>query len=282
MDSKERMVPKIDLNLDDLPIEKTLGVHWDSESDHIVFKLRPIKDVHTKREILSEVTSFFDPLGFLAPIILSAKILLQRIWREGFQWQETLPAEILNEWKSWTSDLDSIKLLKLPRCLMGTVVNPVHRSLHVFTDASENGFGAVVYIRISNGEDVDVNFVIAKARVAPIKFMPVPRLELQGTVVGVRLATSICKVLKLPLSVITCWTDSTTVLQWLYSKKYRFQTFVANRVSEILENSSCRQWRHVPGRLNPANECSRGMSATGLSSQHRWFTGPNESQKTSG
>ena len=157
---------------------------------------------------------------------------------------------------------------------MGTVVNPVHRSLHVFTDASENGFGAVVYIRMSNGDDVDVNFAIAKTRVAPIKFMTIPRLELLGAVVGVRLATSICKELKLPLSEITYWTDSTTALQWLYSKKYRFQTFVANRVSEILENSSWRQWRHVPGRLNPADECSRGMSATSLSSQHRWFTGP--------
>ena len=67
MESKERMVPKIDLYLDDLPLEKTLGVQWDNERDQIVFILRPIKDVHTKREIRSEVASFFDQLGFLAP-----------------------------------------------------------------------------------------------------------------------------------------------------------------------------------------------------------------------
>ena len=110
--------------------------------------------------------------------------------------------------------------------------------------------------------------------VAPIKFLTIPRLEFQGAVVGIRPATSISTELKLPLSKITYWTDSTTVLQWIQSKRYRFQTFVANRVSEVLEHSSCHQWRHVPGRLNPADDCSRGLPASSLTSDHPWFKGP--------
>ena len=65
-----------------------------------------------------------------------------------------------------------------------------------------------------------------------------------------------------------------TALQWIHSQWYRFQTFVADRVSEILESTRCDQWRHVPGSLNPTDDCSRGLPVAGLSSQHRWFTGP--------
>ena len=71
--------------------KKTLEVQWDCESDMIVFKIRPIKEALSKRDILSEVASLFDPLGFLAPVILTAKIILQKIWREGFDWKEGLP-----------------------------------------------------------------------------------------------------------------------------------------------------------------------------------------------
>ena len=98
--------PNPDLNLDDLPTEKTLGVQWDCESDKIVFKILPIKEVFSKRE---EVASLFDVLGFLVPKILTAKIILQKNGREGLQWKKRLPEEIFNEWRSWVSDLSPIK-----------------------------------------------------------------------------------------------------------------------------------------------------------------------------
>ena len=272
--SDERMVPTLDLDLDDLPVKKTLGVHWDCENDEIIFKVRPSKEVVTKRDILSEVAILFDPLGLLATVIIRAKILLQSIWRQGFEWTETLPDDILGDWREWTSDLTGLELLKLPRCLGDGVTNPTSRTLHVFCDASEHGFGAAVYLRTSNDCESEVHLVAAKTRVAPMKFLTIPRLELQGAVVAVRLADSVCKELSLPLPAVVFWTDSTTVLQWIHSRRYRFQTFVANRVSEILESTRCDQWRHVQGSLNPADDCSRGLPVAGLSSQHQWFTGP--------
>ena len=129
-------------------------------------------------------------------------------------------------------------------------------------------------VRVIDGRNVDVSFVISKARVAPFKFLAVPRLELQGAVVGLRLALLTCKALNLHISDMTFWTDSMTVFQWIRSKDCRFHTFVANRIGEILEDTRSSQWRHIPGRLNPADVCSRGIAPEKLSADHLWFTGP--------
>ena len=167
IDSGERMTPTLDPDLDRLQTEKTLGVHWDCDQDTLRFKIRSSSNVDTKRKILAEVASIFDPLGLLAPVVLSAKIILQRIWREELGWDDALPEKILEDWKAWSSHLTAVENLILPRCLLGTVANPTSRTLHVFTDASEAGFGAVVYLRVRNEDDVDVNFVIAKNPCGP-------------------------------------------------------------------------------------------------------------------
>ena len=146
----------------------------------------------------------------------------------------------------------------------------------MFSDASEVGFGAAVYIRVVYGDaKISVSLVIAKSRVAPIRPLSIPRLELQGAVVGLRLVQDVIKSVQLPIESIIYWSDSNTVLQWIKSKKRKFHTFVANRVSEILDGSEPHQWRHVPGLENPADELSRGLLPSQLSSEQRWFNGPN-------
>ena len=114
----------------------------------------------------------------------------------------------------------------------------------------------------------------AKSRVAPIRQLSIPKLELQGALVGYRLSLSVLEELRFKIDRVCYWTDSKTVLQWLHSENYRFQSFVANRTSEILEKSQPNQWRHVPGMLNPADDCSRGLQPSELNSGHRWFHGP--------
>ena len=112
---------------------------------------------------------------------------------------------------------------------MGLSCNNIQ--LHIFTDASEMTFGAVAYVRVEYAKDVVVtSLVIAKSRLAPLKRSEVPRLELQGAVIGVRSSEHILKEIDLPIASVTFWTDSTTVFQYVCNGTKIFQTFVANRV----------------------------------------------------
>ena len=117
--------------------------------------------------------------------------------------------------------------------------------------------------------------LLAKSRVAPLRQLSIPRLELQGAVLRVRLCDSVIKELGSISSQTFYWCDSQTVLQWINSKSCKYHAFVAHRITEILENSVVNQWRHIPGELNPADDCSRGIPATHLTTQHRWFRGPD-------
>ena len=268
----ERADPLLDIDGAELPSERTLGLLWDCEADAFKFKFRYENDGATKRDILSSVMKIFDPLGFLAPITIEAKMILQDVWRQAIDWDQELPREILSRWEKWAADLPIISKLLIPRCLWSQFDE--NSQLHAFSDASSSAYGAVVYLRYVVGNEIKIRFVAAKAFVSPIRELTIPKLELQGALAAYRLANQVATELRIPKTSITYWSDSRTALLWVHSIDFRFQTFVANRVGEILEGSDPRQWRHVPGVMNPADDCSRGISATQLSAEHRWFTGP--------
>lgn len=265
----------LDLDADKLPIERTLGLLWDCQQDSFTFKSRVKTQAKTKRQVLQEVASVFDPLGFLAPVVMTAKILLQDIWRSGADWDDPLPPTLTSIWTSWANELQSIVQIKIPRCFR-SMEKPIMYEIHVCSDASELGFGACVYLRAEypSGK-FRLNLILAKARVAPLRQLSIPRLELQGAVLGVRLCESALKELGPIASNTFFWCDSQTVLQWIHSKSCRYHAFVAHRITEILDSSAPSQWRHIPGELNPADDCSRGIPATHLTAQHRWFRGPD-------
>ena len=99
---KERANPALNLDLDQLPIGRALGLHWDADSDTFLFKVVPTNKPPTKRGILSTVSSLFDPLGFMGPFILPVKVLLQELWRMGIQWDERVPEPLLTQWHRWS------------------------------------------------------------------------------------------------------------------------------------------------------------------------------------
>ena len=274
IDVRERMDPSLNMDFEKLPTERMLGLLWDAEVDQFKFVIKSSMIVNTKREVLSEIAGIFDPLGLLSPVILIAKYIMQLIWRLELDWDGDLPDSILCDWKKWVAELSSVASIRIPRCVKGSLAAPDELMLHVFSDASERGYGAVVYCRATRGAHVQLSLVMAKSRVSPISYVTIPRLELQGALAGVRLAKLVCQELRLSMSTVTFWTDSMTVFQWINSKTYKFQTFVANRVAEILEVTKREQWRHVPGILNPADCCSRGGYGSQLTSCHIWFTGP--------
>ena len=104
--------------------------------------------------------------------------------------------------------------------------------------------------------------------------MTIPRMELSAAVLATRLDQMIRRELDLSVDSSTFWTDSTCVLRYIENKDKRFQIFVANRVSAILDQSTATQWRYVETSLNPADEASRGMTVEALLKNDRWSQGP--------
>ena len=149
----------------------------------------------------------------------------------------------------------------IPRCYSPVGFTPTSVELHGFSDASEEAYAGVVYIRLINSSGrVHTTLVMSKTRVAPVKRLSIPRLELCGAQLLTKLLCHVKRVLEIiPMSSVIAWTDSTVVLSWLTENPRRFKTYVGNRVSFILDQIPPDRWKHVPGILNPADCASRGL-----------------------
>jgi hypothetical protein len=266
-----RSDPKLNLNLEALPAEKTLGVTLNWQEDIFVFKVKIQTGSDTYRTILSDVCGLYDPLGFWTPVTLTARILLQDICRIKPEWDKILPESLLERWRIWVSNLHHLESVAVPRCLQP--FPPTSVQLHIFVDASELGFGAVAYLLLQNKKTSTTVFVMSKSRVAPIHHLTIPRMELSAALLGAHLARTIKNELRLKIDGEVFWSDSSTVLRWINSTHCRYHTWVANRVGEILTLTTPEQRRHVPGILNPADDCSRGVEASALTENYRWWTG---------
>ena len=133
----------------------------------------------------------------------------------------------------------------------------------------------LLYIRLTNEQGkVHCNLLIGKCRLAPLKTLSIPKLELTAAVLAVRLDILLRKDLKLNNCISTFWSDFTSVLFTIKNSTKRFPVFVANRISIIESHSNATDWRHVPSELNPADLTTRGCSAEALFSSDYWFTGP--------
>lgn len=267
----------IELCSSDLPQEKALGVKWDTETDKLVFKFQPKQKPLTKRGLMSVLSSVYDPIGFLAPLILQAKKIFQDECRLHKDWDSRLEPENVKLWTEWLDKLPHIEELAIPRCLVPIDFgDDVQMELHHFADASSAGYGVVSYLRIQNSDGrVHCAFLIGKSRLAPIKTVTIPRLELCAAVLSVKLDEMLRKEMRLEIRKSTFWSDSMIVLYYIRNETQRYQTFVANRVTQIRQGSSPDDWRYVNSALNPADDASRGVDADQLLSRNQWFQGPD-------
>lgn len=229
----------MDLDLDQLPLERALGVYWDAQSDTFKFKALQAYKPSTKRGVLSVVSSLFDPLAFLSPFVFTAKILLQELWRQKLSWDQEIPELYSSLWQKWLQELPYVTTIEIPRCYKTQCLSAQATvQLHNFSDASRHGYAAVSYLRFVDEQGViHCSFVMGRTRNVPIKEWTILRLELQATVLTVRLSNSILKELDLQVDGTFFWSDSMTSLQYIKNQIRRFQTFVANRVAEIHETS---------------------------------------------
>ena len=186
----------------------------------------------TKRSLVSDVAKTFDALGWYSPTIVKAKILLRMLWLEGIGWDDCVPNSILEEWSKWRRELPLLSSHHIPRCYYPKEAIIVSTQLHSFSDASEKAYSGVVYLRMqdSNGL-IHTSLVASKTRVAPIKRITIPRLELNGALILAQLLSHCKKVLDLPLSSVHAWTDSTIVLAWIRGNPHRFKVYVGNRIA---------------------------------------------------
>ncbi len=255
------------------PKIKTLGVLWDAVNDVFTFCIQPPDPEMklTKRNVLSTIATIFDPLQLLTPFTIRAKVLMQEIWKAGVGWDDILPDDLINKWSKWCSELHQLSNVAVPRSLR--LPNLIQACLHVFSDASNQAYGAVAYLVCRYPDDTSTSrIVVSKSRVSPTKTVTIPRLELMGAVIATRLAKNINKTLEVEQTIF--WTDSTNVLYWIRNESREFKPFVANRIGEIHRSTNPDQWRHIPGDINPADLLTRGLTATDLANNELWMEGP--------
>ncbi|XP_058810967.1 uncharacterized protein LOC131675845 [Topomyia yanbarensis] len=265
--------------------ERVLGMIWLPNEDVFTFAVKFRDDIQpllddsrkpTKREVLRVIMSIFDPLGFVAPFVVHGKCLIQDIWRSKVGWDEKVPDEIFSRWKKWVQVLGRLCEVKIPRCYFpGYSADSLDTlELHVFVDASESAYASVAYFRIVDCGRVRCALVASKTKVAPLKPMTIPRLELQAAVLGARMAKTIQDSHKIPIRLRVMWSDSSTVLSWIRSDTRRYPKFVAFRVSEILNVTSLDEWRWLPTRLNVADEATKWGTGPSFRKENRWFRAP--------
>ena len=231
----------------------------------------------TKRVILSFIARLFDPLGLLTPYIMTVKRLFQETWRLGLDWDDDVPENVRVRFLRWLDGLSHVKGLSVPRSYCVEGWHDVHVvEVHAFGDASEAGYGADVYLHLTLRDgSVMTPLVMSRGRVAPLKQVSLPRLELLASLLAARLLRFVCRALKLPTETrYRCWTDSMVVLGWIKGDPSRWKQFVKNRVSEIHSLTDPALWSHCPGQDNPADLITRGVYAEALTDSH-WFSGPD-------
>nr|XP_043899053.1 uncharacterized protein LOC122780247 [Solea senegalensis] len=271
---RARTVEDVDLNYSELPIQSVLGVKWNVERDAFSFNVVRTEKAATRRGILSTVASVYDPLGFLAPYLLNGKRVLQEMCKQGMGWDEPVPPELKSRWEAWLHDLESLQKIEIPRCFIPETLGTIQKiELHHFSDASNNGYGQCSYIRIVADEQVHCTLVMGKARVAPIRVVSIPRLELTAATVSASVSNTLREELELEIDQEFFWTDSQVVLGYIKNEARRFHVFVANRVQKIRDSTDPSRWFYVETGQNPADHASRGLKVADLL-ESSWLRGP--------
>ena len=263
---------------------KVLGVRWCRDDDTFSFAGDQLPEgvVPTKRLVLSVLARLFDPLGFVTPFVMLAKCMFQELWSLKLGWDDDVPGSCAELLTQWMRDCRKLQMVKVPRCYSDTPgtdwTTGEGVELHAFADASPKGYGAAVYIKFrrGGGSECRVSLVMSKGRVAPLKRLTLPRLELLGCLMAARLVQFVLRALRLPqITPYVCWTDSMIALGWIRGSPQRWKQFVANRVTEIQDLTSVECWSHCRSGDNPADLLTRGVLAETLLTSSLWFRGPD-------
>ncbi|CAG9120009.1 unnamed protein product [Plutella xylostella] len=255
---------------------KILGLGWSTDNDDFYFKIDPpdLDSVCTKRTIMSTIARLWDRMGFVAPTVLVAKLLIKKLWQLKVDWDEVPPDQVVRLWRQFCRELPALNEIKIPRCL--SVATGCEVTLVGFADASEQAQGGVVYVHVASPSGNVVRLLCAKSKIAPTPPHTIARMELCAVLLLSKLLRSVLETYnsRIPIKV-RAYTDSKVALYWIKNPPHRWQTFVANRVIKINENVSAENFHHVAGTDNPADCLSRGVDPSKLKTHPLWFNGPS-------
>ena len=275
----------IDLTTNDpLPDFKAVGCIW--EAEHDVLKLRfCLQELtnYTRRSMLSYISRQYDILGFSAPLLLKARLILQELATKGYTWDETVDTKYQKAWLKWQETLCLYKDIAIPRWYFANtqLIQPAPDSvyeLHAFSDSSNEAYGCVVYLRIITKGMSSASFVFGKSRVVlqNQKNWAIARKELTAALMSVELIKSACDALQLPNCKNYYWCDSQVVLHWIKNHDLRLPKFVARRIEIILRHSKNENWDYCLTGNNPADVATRPLTQKSSSDQLKfWLEGPN-------
>ena len=259
------------------PTVYILGLRWNTATDTLSLAPRKLPftsdTLITKQEVLQVSSQFYDPLGWTTPVTISAKILLQEIWRSKVSWDGPLNEIMREKWLAILADISKLPSLIIPLAYFpSSKTSSSIDHVFVFSDASAKAYGAVVYFCKNN----HISLVMSKCRVAPIKSVTLPKLELMAAVMATRLAKFIISTMNLQCQEISdsvhFWTDSQIVLYWI-CKHSNSKPFITHRVKEIVTSFPDNVWSYTPSGENPADLLTRGITTQQLLSSQLWSQG---------
>ena len=263
--------------------QKILGVTWNVDNDqlrfgfaNIAYQARQLEP--TKWNVVSLVGRFYDPLGFLSPIVIRFKIFFQELCERGQEWDQPLPPDLLAKWKELIEELEQCPAISLARCIwIGSPTEGVSCSLYGFCDASKHAYAAVVYLVLKSSAGSVVRFIASKTRVSPLKSQTIPRLELLSALLLARLMTNVARSLEMEVQLgqPTCYSDSEVALYWILGADRVWKQLVQHRVVEIRNHLPSACWNHCPGVDNQADLPFRGVKPVDLAKNDLWRGGPH-------
>ena len=256
---------------------KALGLVWNTQEDLLTYQaLEKLSPGHTKRQILKDTASLFDPLGHIIPFIIKARMLFQNACRDGKAWDEPISEDDVKDWSKWQAELKKIVEVKVPRTLLPHPVDNIKSlEIHIFADASSRAYAAIAYCRVESlSGDITTNLIMARGKLAPMTGQTIPRLELMAAGLAISVGRKVMSAMGLKKKQIFYWSDSKNVLCWIRSENKDLMGFIHNRLKPIHEHSLVENWRWVDTKNNPADVASRGASLSQLLPHPLWWEGP--------
>ena len=251
-------------------------------STHQEFQLIKNDIVLTRRLLSSNVARIFDPMGFLCPVLLQSKLLMREMWAEKtIGWDDPVSSEMGQKWMTFLSSLLTLSELNFPRSIWPDAEVVGLPMLIVFSDGAAFAFGAVAYVRwkLKDG-GYWTRLIMAKSKIAPKNVVSIPRMELNGAVLGNRIKQFILKKTNITFEKTYQFVDSSTVLGYVKKEYGSFEQFESVRVNEIQSTNQFDGHRlvgfaWVPGKLNPADWCTKPRRVDELQEGGFWEVGPD-------